>query len=409
MLPEDSLFPCFRPTALKLPSGKGDAIFFDQDMPGFGLRLRASGDRVRRSWVAQYRAKGRTRRVLIGSAETLSADQARAAAKKVLAQVTLGSDPQGDKVAARLKLARTLRSVAEDFLNAKKPSLRKNSFRNTELYLTGPYFKPLHTTTISEITRADVAARLTAITRNSGSITAARARSALSSLFSWAVGEGLAELNPVVGTNKPDDAPARERVLTETEIATIWRACGDDHYGRIVRLLLLTACRRHEVGGMAWDELDLDRGTWVIPASRAKNKRAHSLLLPPLALSIIAAVPRIVDRNRLFGERAESGFTEWSLGKRELDARLAGEVVERWRVHDLRRSVATGMANIGIQPHIIEAVLNHYSGHRAGAAGVYNRSPYEREVKAALARWASHLEEITTGIARKIVAFDRLA
>jgi integrase len=391
---------------LKLPAGKSDAIHFDHDMPGFGLRLRASGDRVRRTWIAQYRAKGRTRRVLIGSAETLSAEQARAAAKKVLAKVALGHDPQGDKVAARLKLARTLRSVTEDFLNAKKPSLRKNSFRNTELYLTGPYFKPLHTTTIGEITRGDVAARLTVITRNSGSITAARARSALSSLFSWAMGEGLAEVNPIIGTNKPDDAPARERVLSEAELAALWRACGDDDYGRIVRLLLLTGCRRQEVGGMAWDELDLDRSTWVIPANRTKNGRQHTLLLPQAAIEIIAAVPHMVGRAQLFGERAESGFTEWSLGKRELDARLGGQVAE-WRVHDLRRTVATGMANVGIQPHIIEAVLNHFSGHRAGVAGVYNRSPYEKEVKAALALWADHIRTLVEGGERKVLAFPQ--
>jgi integrase len=389
---------------LKLPVDKTDAIYFDDDMAGFGLRLRASGDRVRRSWIAQYRAKGRTRRVLIGSADTLSAEQARAAAKKILAKVALGHDPQGDKVAARLKAARTLRAVVEDFLNAKKPSLRKNSFRNTELYLTGPYFKPLHTTTIGEITRADVAARLTAITRTSGSITAARARSALSSLFSWAMGEGLAEVNPVVGTNKPDDAPARERVLSEAELAALWRACRDDDYGRIVRLLALTGCRRQEIGSMRWDELDLDRGTWVIPASRTKNGRAHTLHLPPLAMSIIASVPQMVDRDYLFGERA-AGFTKWSLGKRELDACL-GAQMRPWRVHDLRRSIATHLGNLGLQPHVVEAVLNHYT-NRSGVSGTYNRSPYEREVKAALAQWADHVRAIVEGGERRIVNFPQ--
>jgi hypothetical protein len=165
---------------LSLPANKADAIFFDDELPGFGFRLRRSDDHVRRTWVAQYRAHGRTRRMLIGSVELFSAEQARAQAKNILAQVRLGRDPQGEKAAARLKLSRTLRSVVDDFLASKQSGLRPASFRVTKLYLTGrPYFGPLHTTTISEITRADVAARISAIARNSGTVTASRARSAL--------------------------------------------------------------------------------------------------------------------------------------------------------------------------------------------------------------------------------------
>jgi integrase len=394
---------------LTRPHGQADLIYFDDDMPGFGLRLRASahGHKTRRSWIAQYRAKGRTRRVLIGSAETVTAEQARAAARVILAKVQLGGDPQGEKAAARLKTGLTLRNVADDYLAAKRAVLRPASFRVTKLYLTGrAYFGPLHAAAIGEITRADVAARISSITHNSGTVTASRARSALSTMYAWAMGEGLVESNPVIGTNKPADSTPRDRVLENSELAAIWNACKDDAYGRVIRLLALTGARRAEIGGMCWSELDLDKGLWSLPKERTKNGRALVLPLPRMALDIITAMPERVGRDQLFGERTASGFTHWGIAKSELDKRLAGKVT-KWKLHDLRRTCATRMADLGVQPHIIEAVLNHYSGHRSGVAGTYNRSPYEREMRAALALWADHIATIIGGSARKVLVFSR--
>jgi integrase len=233
-------------------------------------------------------------------------------------------------------------------------------------------------------------------------VTGSRARSALSTMFAWAMGEGLCEANPVVGTNKPPDSTPRDRVLADGELAAIWTACQDDDFGRIVRLLALTGARRAEIAGMCWSELDLDNGLWSLPKERAKNKRALLLPLPPLALSIIKSVPERVGRDQLFGDRAASGFTDWSHAKQALDQRLAGKA-KAWRLHDLRRTCATRMADLGVQPHVIEAVLNHYGGHRAGVAGVYNRSPYEREMRGALALWANHVATIVEGGEKKIV------
>ena len=193
-----------------------------------------------------------------------------------------------------------------------------------------------------------------------------------------------------------------DRVLDDSELSAIWIVCKDDDYGRIVRLLALTGARRAEIAGMRWSELDLDKGLWLLPKERAKNKRALLLPLPPMAIEIIAAVPHMVGRDQLFGQRAASGFTHWSEAKQELDAKLAGKV-RPWRLHDLRRTCATRMADIGVQPHIIEAVLNHYGGHRAGVAGVYNRSPYEREMKAALTLWAEHVRVLVEGGEKKIL------
>ena len=391
---------------LALPEGKLDGIYFDDDLAGFGLRLRASGDRVRRTWIAQYRAHGRTRRMKIGAAEKLNVDDARKAARKILAKVELGQDPQGDKAKARLASGRTLRSVADDYLEAKQSVLRPASYRGTKLYLTGPYFKPLHSTTITDITLADVAARIGAIARNNGSVTASRPRYALSAMYRWAMGEGLLgphPINPVIGTNTPPDSTPRERVLSDAELAAIWRACADDDHGRIVKLLALTGCRREEIGGMRWSEIDRDTGVLALPKERTKNRRAHTVPLTPLALSILETVPRrAASRDHVFGERSPVGFTRWAETKRDLDRRLAGQV-KGWRLHDLRRTMATRMADLGVQPHIIEAALNHYSGHRRGVAGVYNRSPYEREVRAALAQWAEHVTAFIEGHKSKVV------
>jgi integrase len=331
-------------------------------------------------------------------AELFSAEQARAHARKLLAQAHLGQDPQGDKAAARLKLARTLHSVVDGYLAAKEPNLRPGSLRIVRLYLSGKaYFGPLHSTAVNEITRADVAARLSAVARTSGNVTAARARSALNSMFAWAIGEGMLDTNPVIGTNRPAEPPPRDRVLDDAELAAIWAAAGEDEYGKIIRLLILTAARRAEVAGLRWSELDLTTGTWSLPKERAKNKRSLLLPLPPLALEIINAIEVRMSRDELFGERALVGFTQWTPGKTALDKRLSGNV-KPWRLHDLRRTTATRLGDLGTQPHIIEALLNHYSGFRAGVSGTYNRSPYEREIRDALAMWAGHVQRLADAI-----------
>jgi len=219
------------------------------------------------------------------------------------------------------------------------------------------------------------------------------------------MGQGFAEDNPVIGTIKPEDGAPRERVLSDDELAAIWRASGDDAYGKVIKLLILLGARRGEVGGMRWSELDLDRAVWTIPPERTKNKREHKLPLMPLALEIIASVPRRATRDHLFGSRSAEGLRHWH-AKADLDAELGDSVVGAWRVHDIRRSVATRMADLGVQPHVIEAVLNHQSGTKAGVAGIYNRSSYEREVKAALALWSDHVRSLATGSERKVLAFS---
>lgn len=405
-------------TLLELPPGKTDAIFFDEELKGFGLRLRGDGGRLRRSWIAQYRLKGRTRRAKIGDIERLNAKQAREAAAKMLARVTLGQDPQSDKEEARRVAGRTLRSVADEYLEMKKFEMEKGkyrpaSYRVTKLYLSDKrYFGSLHSMTITDISLMDIATRLNAITRNSGSVTSGRARSALSSVFTWAMQQGLMGAhphNPVIGTKKPEEGTSRDRVLENAELGAIWRACADDDFGKIVRLLILTACRREEIGGLRWSEIDLDAGTLTLPKERVKNKHEHTLPLTPLALSIFNSVPERIGPDHVFGNRSDVGFTRWDAAKDDLESRLAGKVTG-WRLHDLRRTVATWMAEHGnVEPHIVEAVLNHYSGHRGGVAGVYNRSRYERQIRAALSTWDDHVRSLIEGGERKVLSFPQPA
>jgi integrase len=202
--------------------------------------------------------------------------------------------------------------MIEDYLAAKKSVVRARTFVEVQRYLRGPYFKPLHGMPVDTVTRRDVAARLLVIVRESGAVAAVHARSALSAVYVWALANGLAQTNPVIGAARPKTPPPRDRVLRDPELTAIWKAAGDDSFGRIVKLLICLAQRRTEIGGMAWSELDLEHGTWTIPAQRSKNHRAHILPLPPLAAHIIASTPRVVGRDTLFGDRADSGLTGWA-------------------------------------------------------------------------------------------------
>jgi integrase len=389
--------------ALTLPAGKTDHFEWDDELPGFGFRLRlAAGGKINRSFVCQYRHGGATRRLLLGSAAVLGAVEARGMAKKALGRVANGADPQADRLDRRGKDKHTFRAVATDYLAIKQRAVRPRTYTEQARYLTDKrYFGPLHGLALDQITRKDVAARLNRISLESSAIVAANARAQLSALFSWALAHGLCESNPVVGTIQPSNGKPRERVLAEAELAAIWKACGDDDHGRCIRLLILTGCRRQEIGGLGWSEINVERRTWTLPANRSKNGHAHTLPLLPTMLAVIEAVPRMVGRDQLFGQRAD-GFTGWSRGKAVLDRRSG---VKDWTTHDLRRSVATHMADLGIAPHVIEQILNHQGGHKRGVAGIYNKSRYERDVRAALATWEEHLRALAAGGERKVLAY----
>jgi integrase len=358
---------------------------------GFGVRRQSDGA----SYVIKYRTAGRQRFVTIGPhGAPWTPELARREAKRLLGLVAGGKDPADEKAQASLQAADTLGKIADQYLRHAKHAQRPRTYSETERYLLVS-FKPLHSVSVFALRRRHVASRLSAIASEQGPVSADRARAALSAMFNWAIREGL-ELaaNPVFGTNRPAEPRSRERVLTDAELKAIWSACSDDDYGRIVRLLILTAQRRGEVGGMRWSELNTVERLWTIPGIRTKNHREHTVPLSKAALALIEAQPRRNDRDFLFGN-SQRGYSAWTQSKAALDARIE---VAPWTIHDLRRTAATVMADrLGVLPHIVEAILNHASGHRSGVAGVYNRARYAEEMRTALGRWADHVARIVAG------------
>ena len=229
----------------------------------------------------------------------------------------------------------------------------------------------------------------------------ARARhlfSALSSMFIWLHRHRRVEANPCSSVHRPDPATARDRVLTDAEIVKFWQAASaEPRLGPLLKLLLLTGSRLNEVAGMRRSELSDDGATWSLPGARTKNKRPHVVPLPPLAVDL---VPK-GDTDLVFTTTGTTPVSSWSNLKDRLDAAMGD--APPWRLHDLRRTAATGMAEIGVAPHIVEAALNHVSGARAGVAGTYNRAAYATEKKAALERWADHVERLVSGKPAKVV------
>jgi integrase len=357
---------------LALPAGKVDHIMWETGTPGFGLRVRAGADgKINRSWICQYRV-GRKSRRMSRSFGQLDCEAARRWAKTMFAQVALGQDPQAEKQAVAAKKD-TFKSTVGDYLKFKKRKVRPKSYAEASRYLTKWYFAPLGSLALGEITRADVARALNVIDAESGPIVAARARAQISVLFTWALQQGLCEINAVLGTARPEAAPPRTRVLRDDELAAIWRACeANTDYDRCVKLLILTAARRQETGSMRWSELDFEQGVWRLPPERAKNGCEHVLPILPAMADILRTVAKRASNDCLFGTRA-GGFRAWSQGKKELDARL--KFAERFTIHDIRRSVSTGLGNLGVLPHVIEEILGHRS-YKSGVAATYNRSPY---------------------------------
>jgi integrase len=203
----------------------------------------------------------------------------------------------------------------------------------------------------------------------------------------WAQQQGKAESNPVAFTEKREEQK-RERVLSDDELRAIWNAAGEGDYGTIVKLLMLTGQRREEIGGLMWSEIA--DGKINLPPNRTKNGKAHFV---PLAEAALALLPKRTGRDHLFGRGdGADGFAGWSAAKAALDKRLGD--MPAWTLHDLRRTVSTQMHEKGVAPHVVEAIINHISGHKAGVAGRYNHANYSAERKAALDMWAAHVMQL---------------
>jgi integrase len=368
----------------RLPDGKSEHIEWDDAMPGFGLRIRGEGKREHRTFVAQYKIGSKQRRITLGNVAKVTLEDAKSRAKIIFGKVAGGEDPANEKAEAREAASHTLGSVIKKFLEAKEPGLKASSYRETKRHLEA-HWQPLHDLALSSIERKNVAAQLTTLAKNSGRVTANRSRASLSAMFRWAIGEGLCDLNPVTGTNKQDEGGPRERSLSDAELATVWLATPENDYGWIVRLIILSGCRREEIGGLKWSEIDTNARTITILSERTKNNRKHVIHLCDEALAIIDQIPKR-DREFVFGI-GQGGFSGWSRSKGYLEQ--ATNLKETWTLHDLRRTVRTGMGKLGIAPHVAEAALNHLPPK---LIRTYDRHDYAAERKAALDQWASHLK-----------------
>lgn len=392
-------------TALTIPEGKSELLIFDDDLPGFGLRLRAAGSR---KWIFQYRRRsdGRQRRMTIGTPASMDATRARATARRHHHEVGLGGDPAQEKADAQVQAGHTFAKIADDYLAFRDREWRLASMRAGRRYLLS-HAKPLHGMELGKIDRATIAAQLNRVERESGAVTANRFRAMLSSFFNWAAREGLINANPAAFTNKRNETP-RDRVLSDAEIKAIWNALPADDFGGIVKLLLLTGQRRSEIADLSWNEIDFDRGLIVLPPARTKNGREHVVPMSGPVRAILELRRQIYGRDRVFGIRGD--VFSFSKPRGRLDASIAPGTIERpWTLHDLRRTVATGMADrLGVTPHIVEAILNHVSGHKGGVAGIYNRAGYFAEKKQALDRWADYLMALVEGRAVNVVPMQKL-
>src|SRR5262245_58396409 len=260
---------------------------------------------------------------------------------------------------------------------------------------------------ISSITRRDVLDLIDGIADRGALTYARRVHAHLHRLFRWSVGRGVIDNNPVANLPKPGAVVKRDRVLNDAELAVAWKAASQIEwpFGPLFRLLILTGARREEIGALRWSEL---RGDEIeLDGARTKNGKPHTIPLSTTAVALIEGLPRIAESEFAFTTTGATPVSGWSKAKALLDEQAAkikdGRPLPGWRVHDLRRSVATGMQKLGISLQVVEAVLGHVSGSRAGVVGVYQRHTYDAEKKAALEAWAQHVAAIVAGKPAKVI------
>ena len=364
---------------MQCPLGQAEKFFWDTGCRGFGIRALRTG---RRSWIFQYRDEhARTRRIVLGDVSTVELEDARNAARRTAASIAHGSNPSVDR--KKKRAAGSVLEVIEAYLSYAKGRQRPRSYRETERHLR-THAAGLHHDRAEAVGRRDIATLLERLAKRSGPVAANRVRATLSALWTWGLRTGLieAESNPVAFTVRNPEK-ARERVLSDTELKAIWAATDDNgDYSRIVRLCLLTGCRREEIASLRWDEIQADR--IVIGSERMKGGNAHEIALLPMISAAIPARPEAAE-GYVFGKRG-TGFSGYSDGKEKLDAKIAkaGVQMPSWGLHDLRRTFSTRLHDAGVEPLVIEALLAH---KQQGVAAVYNRASFREAKRAALARW----------------------
>ena len=364
------------------------------------------------------------KKLTIGRYPGIGLAAAHRAGWAALGEVARGNDPAAQKreakVAARAAARAEKRAeldvvekVVDEFIERHaKPNTK--DWKETKRLLDKDVVAAWKGMRLSEIGKADIHRLLDKMVDRGAAVTANRTFAQLRKMCRWAVSRGIIEHNPCEGIEAPTAEKPRNRVLDECELSLVWRAAGElgFPYGEIVRLLILTGARRDEVAAAQWPEIDLEKKVWNLPAERTKNGRPHSIPLAPAIVAIIEGLPRFEGSPFLFsGKTPPSGFSK---AKKKLDAEVArlngGEPIPHFVLHDLRRSVTSGMASIGIPLHIIERCLNHVSGSFGGIVGVYQRHSFADEMRSAFEAWARHVERIVSGqAASNIVELSSVA
>jgi integrase len=361
-------------------------------LQGLYLVLQPSGAR---SWAVRYRHGGRPRKHTLGSYPAIDLAAARKLASAALRAVAEGRDPGVEKRLARSPNPDTIEAVAEAFLERHvRRTNRPSTISATERLLRSYVLPRWRGRLASEITRRDVLDVLDRVHDAGKPIAANRVLAAVRKLFNWAASRDIITASPCAGVKPLSPEQSRDRVLSDPELCDVWRAADQlgGPFGALVKLLILTGQRRDEVAGMRWEEVNLNTHLWLLPAARTKNKRAHEVPLSSTAVAVVRSLPRLGDTYILtsIGDAPVSGYSK---AKTKLDT-LMPKGIPPWRLHDLRRTVASGMAKLGVNLPVIEKVLNHVSGSFSGVAGVYQRHSFEDEKRAALEVWSGHLRRI---------------
>jgi integrase len=373
-------------------------------LPGLFLVVQPSG---RKSWAVRYRHAGKTRKLTLGSFPAFDLAAARAAGAAALRSVAQGHDPAVEKRDSKSRSAPSdaVEVAVERFVTVHaKRNMRPRSAREAERALSKIAVR-WRGRRLTSIEPRDIIELLDAMIDTP--IMANRALAYLKLFFRWCRTRGMLVTSPADGIKRPHKERARDRVLSDRELSLIWHASDrlDLITRSVIRLLILTGQRRREISEMSWRELDLQAGTWTLPRERVKNNREHVVPLAAQVLAVLADVPRINGSQFVFTLDGTRAVTDLDRRKQRLDQVIAGggEALAPGVLHDIRRSVATGMARIGINLPVIEKVLNHASGSFAGVVAVYQRHTFAGEMRAALEAWARHVETIVSGQLAKVI------
>jgi integrase len=373
-----------------LPTPSSDVIYWDAAVPGFGLKVTPKGRKV---FVVLYRTGGagsKLRKYTIGPYGRVTLHQARVAAQKVFAAKLEGRDLAAEKREARRRVvADRVEDLLETFI-LQHVSQNRSAYEISRL-LRREMGKPWSGRSIHEITKRDVVDVISAIEQRGAPGTANKTLKVIKTFLRWCVGRAVLDRSPAEGVPMPAKVVTRDRVLTDGELAQVILAARQmsGPYGGIVELLALTGQRREEVAAMTWGELDLHRRVWTLPKSRTKNAKEHAVHLSEQSMAVL--LHTTVRGPFVFTVLGSKPFREFSRTKRQIDE-FSG--VTGWRLHDLRRTCVSGMARIGIPPHVADKILNHQSGTISGVAAVYQRHNFLDERKGALERWGAHIAKI---------------